>query len=98
MKFWQYGYTTKEVQVREISMADVALTIAQTLIKRDRKDMEVRIVDCFMGEVEIYNGMEELLSHDWSSSYKVNVYDWACMHDNENDKDYIKVVIADEVE
>lgn len=98
MRFSQYGYTKKEIEVREMSMASVALTIAQAMIRNDKKDLEVRIVDCFMGEVEIYKGMDELLSQDWSSEYKVNVYSWSCMHDNRTETDYIKVIIADEVE
>lgn len=96
MKFSQFGYTTKTVEVRKMTMASIALTIAQALIRKEKKDMEIRIVDCFMGEVEIYKGMDELLSKDWSSSYEVNVYSWAIMHDNRENKDYVKVIISDD--
>ena len=51
-----------------------------------------------MGEVEIYNGLDDLLSHDCNSCYEVNVYDCAVMHGNRNDKDYVKIIISDNVE
>ena len=98
MKFRQYGYTEKKVEVRRMPMGAVVLTIAQGLINNNIKDMEIRIVDCFMAEVEIYNGLDDLLSKDWCASYEVNVYDWAVMHDNRNDKDYLKVIISDEID
>ena len=98
MRFKQFGYTEKKIEVRKMTMGEVILTIAQALIKKDRKNLEIRIVDCFMGEVEIYNGLDDLLSHDCNSCYEVNVYDWAVMHDNRNDKDYVKIIISDNVE
>lgn len=98
MKFRQYGYTEKKIEVRKMTMGAVVLTIAQALIRNDVKDMEIRIVDCFMGEVDIYNGMDDLLSKDWNTSWEVNVYGWAVMHDNRSNKDYTKVIIADNVE
>ena len=95
MRFQEFGYTEEKVEVRKMTMGEVVLTIAQALIKKDRKNIEIRIVDCFRGEVEIYNGLDDLLLHDWNSYYKVNVYDWAVMHDNRNDKDYVKIIISD---
>lgn len=76
MKFKQYGYTEKKIEVRKMTMGAVVNTTAQAMIKKDRKNLEIRIVDCFMGEVDIYNGLDDLLSHDWNSCYEVNVYDW----------------------
>lgn len=98
MKFKQYGYTEKTIEVRKMTMGAVVMTIAQAQIRNNAKDMEIRIVDCFMGEVDIYNGMDDLLSKDWNTSWEVNVYDWAVMHDNRNNKDYMKIIIADNVE
>lgn len=98
MRFKQFGYTEKKIEVRKMTMGAVVLTIAQALIEKDRKNLEIRIVDCFMGEVEIYNGLDDLLSHDWNSCYEVNVYDWAVMPDNRNNKDYVKIIISDNVE
>lgn len=97
MKFRQFGYTEKKIEVRKMDIADVALTIAQTMVKKDIKDMEVRIVDCFAGEVETYKGLDDLLRQDWTSGHEVNVYNWAVMHSNVTDTDYLKVIIADNV-
>lgn len=98
MKFRQYGYTEKKIEVRRMTMGAVVLTIAQALIRNNKKEMEIRIVDCFMAEVDIYNGLDELLSNDWCATYEVNVYSWGVMHDNRTDKDYLKIIIADEIE
>lgn len=98
MKFKEYGYTEKKIEVRKMTMGAIALTIAQGLIKRNAKEMEIRIVDCFMGEVEIFNGLDDFLSKDWAANWEVNVYDAAIMHDNRRNKDYLKVIIADEIE
>ena len=98
MRFKPFGCTEKKIEVRKMSMGAVVCVIGGALIEKDRKNLEIRIVDCFMGEVEIYNGLDDLLSHDWNSCYEVNVYDWAVMHDNRNDKDYVKIIISDNVE
>lgn len=98
MKFRQYGYTEKKIEVRKMTMGAIVLTVAQALIKNDKKEMEIRIVDCYSAEVEIYNGLDALLSQDWQSSWEVNVYSWGVMHDNQENKDYLKVIISDEVE
>ena len=79
-------------------MGAVVWCIADAVIGKDRKNFEIRIVDCFMGEVDIFKGLDDLLSHDWNSCYEVNVYDWAIMHDNRNDKDYVKIIISDNAE
>lgn len=70
MKFRQYGYTEKKVEVRKMTMGAITLTIAQGLIAKDVKDMEIRIVDCFSAEIEIYNGLDALLSKDWCAVFR----------------------------
>lgn len=100
MKFGQYGYTEKKIEVRKMTMGAIALTVAQALIAQNAKDMEIRIVDCFAAEVEIFNGLDDFLSKaaDWCVNWEVNVYSWGVMHDNKEDKDYAKVIISDEIE
>lgn len=98
MKFKQFGYTEKVIEVRKMAMGDIILTVAQAMISKNVKNTEIRIVDCFMGEVEIFNGLDDLLKHDWSGTYEVNVYDITMMHNNVTDTDYIKIVMSDDVE
>ncbi len=98
MKFRQYGYVEKNVQVREMTMGAIILTIAQGAIKNNIKDIEIRIVDCYSAEVNVYKGLDELLSNDWNADWKVNVYDWCVMHNTNAETSYMKVIIADEVE
>lgn len=98
MRFKEFGYTEKKVEVRKMTMNAIVMVIAQMLIKKDKKDIEIRFVDCFAGEVDIFKGLDDLISHDWASCYEVNVYEWAVMHDNKNNKDYVKIVISDNVE
>ena len=90
-----FSYTEKKIEVRKMSMGAVVWVIGGALIEKDRRKLEIRIVDCFKGEVDIFNGLDELLSHDWNMCHEVNVYDWDFMHDNRNDKDYLKIIISD---
>ena len=95
MRFKQFGYTEKKIEVRKMSMGAVVWVIGGALIEKDRRNLEIRIVDCFKGEVDIFKGLDELLLHDWNMNHEVNVYDWDFMHDNRNDKDYLKIIISD---
>lgn len=63
-KFKNFGYKQETIEVREISMGNLVHIICQALIAKDKKDMEIRIVDCYAGEVDVYNGMEDLLMQD----------------------------------
>lgn len=64
-KFKNFGYKQETIEVREISMGNLVHIICQALIAKDKKDMEIRIVDCYAGEVDVYNGMEDLLMQDF---------------------------------
>ena len=97
-KFKNFGYKQETIEVREISMGNVVHIICQALIAKDKKDMEIRIVDCYAGEVDVYNGMEDLLMQDFIFDWKVNAYQIECLHNNKTDKDFLKVIIADNVE
>lgn len=64
MKFEQYGYTKKEIEVREMSMGSIILTACQALVKAGKADMEIRIVDCFEGTVSKWAGVDGILRND----------------------------------
>lgn len=98
MKFSQIGYKEQTVKVREISMGTLIQTVAQAMIQKNIKDLEVRMVDCFMGAVESYNGLDELLMYDVNMDWKVSVYKIQIMHDNRTHKDYIKIIMSDNIE
>ena len=98
MKFKQYGYTENKIEVREMSMGAIVLTACHALVKADKADMEIRIVDCFMGTVERWAGVEGIMKQDWAADYIVNVYDMCVMHDNVENYDYMKIIISDDVE
>ena len=48
-KFKNFGYKQETIEVREISMGNLVHIICQALIAKDKKDMEIRIVDCYAG-------------------------------------------------
>lgn len=98
MKLRQYGYTDKKIEVRQMAMAEIALAISQEIIEMKKEKTEIRVIDCFKAEVDIFNGLTDFLSENWNGSYKVNVYGWALMHDERTNTDFFKVIIADEVE
>lgn len=94
-KFKNFGYKQETIEVREISMGNLVHIICQALISNNKRDMEIRIVDCYAGEVDVYNGMEDLLMQDFIMDWKVNAYKIECLHNNKTDKDFLKVIIAD---
>ncbi len=98
MKFKQYGYKKATVEVRPMSMGAIALTIAQGLISKNLKDIQIRIVDCFSATVETFKNLDEFLTQDWAANWEVNVYAWGIMHDNTTNENYFKVIISDEAE
>lgn len=95
-KFKNFGYKQETVEVREISMGNLVHIICQALIAKDKRDMEIRIVDCHAGEVDVYNGMEDLLMQDFIMDWKVNAYKIECLHNNKTDKDFLKVNRAEQ--
>lgn len=93
-KFKNFGYKQETVEVREISMGNLVHIICQALIAKDKRDMEIRIVDCHAGEVDVYNGMEDLLMQDFIMDWKVNAYKIECLHNNKTDKDFLTVLVG----
>lgn len=98
MKFTQYGYTEKNIEVREMSMGAIVLTACHALVNAEKADMEIRIIDCTEGTVERWAGIEGIMKPDWCADYRVNVYSMCVMHDNKDDYDYMKIIISDDVE
>ena len=98
MKFSQYGYTEKKIKLREMSMGAIILTASQMLIKADKMDMEIRVIDCFEGTIERWDGIKGIMKHDWVADYRVNVYCMSVMHNDEKNVDYLKIIISDDVE
>lgn len=98
MKLRQFGYREEMIQVREITIGDMIMSICQTLINKGHEDMEIRIVDIYMGEVTKWAGVKGILKHDWCANYKVKLYDFRCMHDNVTNTDYILLVTSDNVD
>lgn len=98
MKLRQYGYQLKNVEVREMAMCDVVTCISQALIEKKQEGIEIHFVDMFMGEVTIYSGIKDMLIQGIATTYKVNVYNICVMHDNMGGYDYVKVLMADEID
>lgn len=98
MKLKYHGYQTETVKRYEMSMGDLLLTISQGLISKNATDLEIRLVDCFMGDVEKFENLNALLVRDWAADWRVSVYQICVMHDNKENRDYVKVIFSDNVE
>lgn len=98
MKLAMHGYKEEMIKKYEMSMGDLILTICQGLVAARKTDIEIRMVDCFSGDVTQWAGMNGLLTHDWPADWRVTVYQVSIMHDNKADTDYLKVVFSDDVE
>lgn len=98
MKFRQYGYTERKIKVRQMTMAEIALAIAQEVIGLSKEKTEIRVIDCYKAEADIFDTLSDFLTYHWNAKVEVNVYGWALMHDERTNTDFFKVIISDEVE
>lgn len=93
MRFSDYGYKEKIVKVREMTFADMIYTVGGILARADRIDMEIRVVDCYTGTVERWDGLKGLMLTGYTPDWRVKVYKMVAMTDAD-DGDYILIVLS----
>ena len=98
MKLAMHGYKEETIKKYEMSMGDLILTICQGLIAAKKTDIEIRMVDCFSGDVSWWAGINGLLTHDWPADWRVTVFQASVMHNNKENVDYLKVIFSDDIE
>lgn len=98
MKLYGYGFKEEKIERYEMPIESLVLLVSRKLIENNLTDIEVRFVECFMGDVTRWDGMKGMLTHTWSQNYMISLYDIQLMHDNKDDFDYLKVVFADNIE
>ena len=98
MTLYGHGFKEETIKKYEMPIESLVLLISKKLIENKMTDIEVRFVECFMGEVTRYDGMNGMLIQNWAQNWKITLYDIQLMHDNKDNFDYLKVVFADNLE
>lgn len=71
MKLRQYGYTEKKVQVRELTIAELKLSIIAGYVEHGVK--EVQLIDITSGENTTFKSIEDVARNEWSGNCKIEL-------------------------
>lgn len=71
MKLRQYGYTEKKVQVRELTIAELKLSIIAGYVEHGVK--EVQLIDITSGESTTFKTIEDVAKNEWSGNCKIEL-------------------------
>lgn len=88
MKLKQYGYKTKEVEVRELTIAELKLSILSGYIEKGVR--EVQLIDITSGDTVTFKTMEDVINNRWSGNCKIELIN---LPHGFGTKDETKVVI-----
>lgn len=71
MKIENYGYQEETLKIRTMSMAELRIGIIQTLIKKNYRQVTIKLVNTTCGEVDTYQSTEDFLMADYNEAFEV---------------------------
>lgn len=71
MKLRQLGYREKKVETRELTIAELKLSIIEAYINKGVK--EVQLIDLTSGDMITFNSIEDVARNDWSGNCKIEL-------------------------
>lgn len=71
MKLENYGYQEETLKIRTMSMAELRIGIIQTLIKKNYRQVTIKLVNTTCGEVDTYQSTEDFLMADYNEAFEV---------------------------
>jgi hypothetical protein len=71
MKLKYLGYREKKVETRELTIAELKLSIIEAYVNKGVK--EVQIIDITSGDTTTFNSIEDVVRNEWSGSYKIEL-------------------------
>lgn len=99
MKFTQHGYKLHDEKHQKyycMTMGDLKIDLMQNLVKTERTELKIRLVDVKAGEVEEYANMKEFLLKDFCNGWEIELLDVHTVHMNTTNEDIIIVCFRDD--
>ncbi len=83
MKLRQYGYQEKKVQVRELTIAELKLSIIAGYVVHGIK--EVQLIDISSGDSATFMTIEDVVQNHWSGNCKIELINLPHIYGSDND-------------
>lgn len=84
MKMKYMGYTTREIEVRNMTIGDMFVSLAETLIENNAtEDVEIRFFETDSAEFTKFDNMGKMLTSGWNTTWKINVLDRKAFEDTD---------------
>ena len=93
----QLGYSKETVKRYDMTMGDLILLISRKLIKAEKSDIEIRLINTFSGELDKFSGVPDMISSDWNTSWDINVYSIRMLTENSTGNNFVVAVFSDRV-
>ena len=71
MKLKYLGYRERKVETRELTIAELKLSIIEAYINKGVK--EVQLIDITSGDTRTFNTIEDVARNEWSGSCKIEL-------------------------
>lgn len=92
-----FGYIKETANRYDMSLGSMILLISKKLIQAGKADLEIRLVNTFLGELDKFAGVTSLISSDWNTEWEVSVYSIRLMVSNETGVEFLVVTYSDEL-
>lgn len=73
MALENFGYQEEKMKVRVMTLAELKVSIAQELLKKNYRHVTIKLVCVTDGEVDIYESLEDFLVDECILSWKVGL-------------------------
>lgn len=71
MKLKYLGYRERKVQTRELTIAELKLSIIEAYVNKGVK--EVQLIDITSGDTITFNSIEDVARNEWSGNCKIEL-------------------------
>ena len=92
-----FGYIKETANRYDMSLGSMILLITKKLIQAGKADLEIRLVNIFLGELDKFAGVTSLISSDWNTEWEVSVYNISLMVSNTDGREFLVVTYSDEI-
>ena len=94
MKLKYLGYRERMVKTRELTIAELKLSIIEVYVNKGVK--EVQLIDITSGDTITFNSIEDVVRNEWSGNCKIELINLP--HTYGNEKESKAIIIFQEAE
>lgn len=71
MKLEKYGYKEETIKIRTLSMAELRIGVIQALLRKNYREVTIKLVNMTCGDVDTYNSTEAFLMADYNEAWEI---------------------------